>query len=222
VLDTLRSDFRPNLDSKFHVFLDFAAKLTLAPETITGHDSALLQFGGLTKAAVVDGIVIVAGFNFINRLADALHFETPRPSDFWLSAHLLRWFGYRALACPWRLFGKNAWIRVADSTHSGRTDGDLSTVIDFAANWFESLTSLGRRAHYLAPDTARRVQDLVIHEPTAVTEREVADLEASGCKDYDVFDLILSAAAVAGLLRLKVGLQALDQSWETISPASRV
>ena len=98
----------------------------------------------------------------------------------------------------------------------------MFTVVDFAANWFDSVTSLGKRAHHLAPDTARRVQDLVIHTPTAVTQHEVADLKASGCRDSDVFDLILSAAAVAGLLRLKVGKQTLDQSWEAISPASRV
>jgi alkylhydroperoxidase family enzyme len=215
VHDTLCGDLQLNTDSKIHVFLDFARKLTLGPETITCDDSALLQSAGLNRAAIIDGIIIVAGFNFINRLADALHFETPCPSDSLLSALFLRWFGYRALAGLRQLFSilrNNPWIEIADWNDARRPARDLAAAIDSIVKWFEFLTSLGWRAHYIAPEATRRVENMVAYGPAAVSEHEVAELKRYGCIDDDIFDLILSSAAAAGLLRLKAGLEALHQS----------
>ena len=218
--DTLYSNRQPNPDSKLHLFLDFARKLTLAPESMTGDDSALLQSVGLNIAAIIDGIFIVAGFNFINRLADALHFETPRPTDFLLSAHFLLWFGYRGLAGPRRLFANNPWIGIVDSNDMRRTARDLPTEIDSTVRWFEFLTSFGSSARYIASDVASRVDNMVTYEPATVSEHEVTDLVRHGCTDDDIFDLILSAAATAGLVRLKAGLQAVHQSSGSPSTSS--
>ena len=210
----LHGDDQPDLDSKLHVFLHFARKLTLTPEAITTDDFALLQSVGLSRVAVIDGILIVAGFNLINRMADALRFETPCPSDFWFTAKLLRRFGYRGLAGPGSLFRDSAWIRTQNSTGTCRTACEFPVLIDSAIEWLEFLTSLGSRAYDIAQPAATTVANMVLYKPASVTEYDVADLLGHGCTDGDIFDLILSAAATAGLIRVRAGLGALCQSLE--------
>jgi hypothetical protein len=95
------------------------------------------------------------------------------------------------------------------STDLLRTDTHSPTVIRSTIRWLEYLTSVGWRANYMAPEVASRVQEMVMHDPVTITEREVADLQACGCTDGDIFDLILSAAAAAGLVRLTAGMQPL-------------
>ena len=206
----LLGDCHPDPDSKLAVFLNFARKLTLTPAAITTDDFTPLQSAGLTRLAVIDGILIVAGFNLINRMADALRFETPCQSDFWLTANLLRRFGYRALAGPGNLFRDSVWIRTQDSSRTYRTASDVSVLIGSALEWLESLTHLGSQAYDKAQGAAEIVVNMVLYQPASVTEYEVGELARRGCTDGDIFDLILSSAATAGLIRLKAGLGALS------------
>lgn len=203
-------DYRPDPDSKLAVFLNFARKLTLTPEAITTDDFTPLQSAGLTRLAVIDGILIVAGFNHINRMADALRFEAPCQSDFWFTANLRR-FGYRALAGPRNLFRDSVWIRTKDSSRTYRIASDVPVLIHSALEWLEFLTYLGSQAHDKAQRAAEIVVNMVLYQPASVTEYEVAELARSGCTDGDIFDLILSSAATAGLIRLRAGLGALSQ-----------
>ena len=50
----------------------YAEKLTAAPQTMTDEDVALLRRHGLDDRAIHDAIQIIAYFNYINRVADAL------------------------------------------------------------------------------------------------------------------------------------------------------
>lgn len=64
----------------------FAEKLTRAPADMTRHDVELLRTAGLDDVQVHDAIQVVAYFNYINRVADAVHVDLepemePYPDD---------------------------------------------------------------------------------------------------------------------------------------------
>ena len=217
---TLSGEPSPQTRPELHVALDFARKLTLVPESITCEDCDLLKFAGLTGPAIQDVVLIVIGFNLINRLADAFHFETPSKYDFFGSARFLRYFGYRDLAGPRPWFGRRTWIKVPHSHDPYRTCSECSELIKSTLKWLEFLTSIGRGAYGKAPDVANRVTHLVMYEPTRITQQHVTELQSRGCTDESIFNLIISAAAAAALLRLNIGLRAVRSVSEPHSALS--
>jgi uncharacterized peroxidase-related enzyme len=78
--DVLENNTDPGCQTKLHAFRDFAAKVTLSPESVKSDDAVPLRTANLTDNAIVDGMLIVAGFNLINRVASALHFKIPSSS----------------------------------------------------------------------------------------------------------------------------------------------
>ncbi|RDI75887.1 hypothetical protein Gocc_0306 [Gaiella occulta] len=54
---------------------DFAEKLTLAPASIEPSDVEALRGHGWDDAAIHDAIQVIAYFNYINRVADAVGIE---------------------------------------------------------------------------------------------------------------------------------------------------
>lgn len=56
----------------------FAEKLTLRPAAMTESDLAPLRAAGLDDVGVHDAVQVIAYFNYVNRVADALHVE-PEP-----------------------------------------------------------------------------------------------------------------------------------------------
>jgi uncharacterized peroxidase-related enzyme len=52
--------------------LEYAVKLTRAPEWMTEADVDALRRAGLDDRAVVDANQVVAYFNYVNRIADGL------------------------------------------------------------------------------------------------------------------------------------------------------
>lgn len=61
----------------------FAEKLTLAPAAMAEADVAALRRACFSDAAIHDAIQVVAYFNYINRIADAVHvdLEPGMPAD---------------------------------------------------------------------------------------------------------------------------------------------
>jgi uncharacterized peroxidase-related enzyme len=57
---------------------DYAVKLTRAPHEMTRDDISALRAAGLSDAAVLDAVQVIAYFNYINRVADALGVD-PEP-----------------------------------------------------------------------------------------------------------------------------------------------
>ncbi|MEW6083727.1 MAG: peroxidase [Chloroflexota bacterium] len=57
----------------------FAAKLTLTPSQMCSDDLEILRSHGLDDRAIHDTTQVIAYFNYINRIADALGVE---PEDF--------------------------------------------------------------------------------------------------------------------------------------------
>ena len=202
VSNVLRDNRRSDLDSRLAAILFFAEKLTLFPEAVTAEDITILQSEGLSESAISEGIMVVALFSLITRVADALHFDTP--SDLSTGADLLRRFGYFGMASPWSLFTSDPAISRAFESRD--TTGNLS---DSMMRWLESVASLGSVARVSAPVAAGSLVDKVMCNPDDVSERDVAELKSHSITEEMVFDLILSAAASASLMRMRSGYDAL-------------
>ena len=183
--------------------LNFTEKLTPNQETVTANDIAILQSEGLSETAISEGIMVVVLFSLITRMADALRFETP--NDLSTGADLLRRFGYWGMASPWSLFASDPGISRMPE------DGETKRAPDLMMRWLEFVTSLGAAAQAAAPAAARSVVSTVMCNPSDVSELDVAELKSHGCTEEIVFDLILSAAASASLVRLNAGYSALHQ-----------
>ncbi len=63
------------LEPRARALCDFAVKVTRAPATISAADIQALQPYGLDDAAIHDAIQVIAYFNYINRIADAVGIE---------------------------------------------------------------------------------------------------------------------------------------------------
>src|SRR5258708_9781754 len=116
--DIRSSNSEPYRQVKLEAFLEFARKLTLTPGAVKSGDIALLRSANMSEAAILDGTLVVAGFSLINRVASALHFETPCPRDFLLSAWFLRIVGYRFL-CGFQI-GSSGLAPVLGGTDENR------------------------------------------------------------------------------------------------------
>ena len=51
---------------------DYAAKLTLAPGSVTEHDIDTLRGHGFDDTAITIAVQVISYFNYINRVADGL------------------------------------------------------------------------------------------------------------------------------------------------------
>ena len=151
----------------------------------------------------------MVGFNLINRIADALHFESPGKNGSFASADFLRRFGYRYLAGLKLPFRSRTRIPVVDPPHSGREDGNNAALVNCTERWLRFLVSLGLRAQQTAPGDARRVWRKVLDYPSTITPDDATALARHGCTQVDVFNLVLGAASAAALLRLEAGRRAM-------------
>ena len=80
----LADDWRKaELSAADRALCDYAEKLTLAPADMAAADVAALRGAGFSDAAVHDAIQVIAYFNYINRVADAVHvdLEPDMPAD---------------------------------------------------------------------------------------------------------------------------------------------
>lgn len=63
------------MDAPTRAILEFAEKVTLAAYTVQPSDLDLLRFHDLDDETIFDVVEVVAFFNAINRIADALGIE---------------------------------------------------------------------------------------------------------------------------------------------------
>jgi uncharacterized peroxidase-related enzyme len=72
----LASDWRQAaLDEADQALCAFAVKLTKTPEAMNENDILVLRQCGFDDQAIHDATQVIAYFNYINRIADALHVE---------------------------------------------------------------------------------------------------------------------------------------------------
>ena len=84
-MDTIARDWRSaGLSSADQARCRYAEKLTARPAEMSAEDIAALRAEGLDDVAIHDAIQVIPYFNYINRIADAVHGElepemTPYP-----------------------------------------------------------------------------------------------------------------------------------------------
>lgn len=66
---------RASLDAVDRALCAYADKLTRAPARMSADDVAGLRAVGLDDVAIHDAIQVVSYFNYINRVADAVHVD---------------------------------------------------------------------------------------------------------------------------------------------------
>jgi uncharacterized peroxidase-related enzyme len=72
----VQHDYRnADLEPRLRALCDFAVQLTHEPDSPAEDDIGRLRGAGLSDAAVHDAIQVIAYFNYINRVADAVGIE---------------------------------------------------------------------------------------------------------------------------------------------------
>jgi len=85
LVQAIKTDYRKApLDALTRALLDYAVKLTRIPWRVTAEDLDVLRKHGLEDPDLLDAVEVISFFNYINRIADALHvdvedFMTPYP-----------------------------------------------------------------------------------------------------------------------------------------------
>jgi uncharacterized peroxidase-related enzyme len=75
-VEQVKADYRTAaLEPRVRALCDFAATLTRTPGQVGERDVDALRAHGLDDAAVHDAIQVIAYFNYINRVADAVGIE---------------------------------------------------------------------------------------------------------------------------------------------------
>ena len=75
-MHSLVGDWRSaNLSEADRGLCSFAAKLTHTQQNMTARDLVILRQYGFSEEAIMDAVQIVAFFNYITRVADALGLE---------------------------------------------------------------------------------------------------------------------------------------------------
>ena len=75
-LDQIAGDWRTaSLGARDAALCAFAEKLTLSPAKMTEEDVEGLRGVGLEDAAIHEAVQVISYFNYINRVADAVHVD---------------------------------------------------------------------------------------------------------------------------------------------------
>ena len=195
--------------------LGLIEKLTLAPSTLSGADLR----GPSTvpsRQAIIDVIYICAGFNIINRVADALGFDMPPPRAFAGITWFLLTFGYRLLAGTAMVRNKCG----VDKSLAGLSKIEGGPRADLYSAKLEQLkrvvlaspgpidSSARPAASRLegSPVGLKEYLTKVAHAAYEVNDEDVAILRRAGYTDDEIFEATVRTAVSAGILRLESGL----------------
>jgi len=206
---------------KLQVALGLIEKLTLTPSTFSTSDCRGPK-AVPSRQAILDAIYICAGFNIINRVADALDFDMPPARAFAGITWFLLTFGYRLLggsvillkkrnveelpAGLSRLAGEQRMdpysaklerLKQAVRPSSGPIDPSLS----LAAMKLEDRS--GQLDAYLRK---------VAHAAYEVDDDDVAMLRRAGYTEDQIFEATVRTAVGEGLMRLEKGLAVLREA----------
>jgi len=206
-------------------------KLTLAPAEIRPADTAALRSEGLEDQRIVDAIYVCVGFNIINRIADALGFEVPQPKVFTRAAKFLLIFGYQILSgihlgsvrnrIPLQVYAKHD---IAPINYGLVADpyGGMLERLKYAVLYGPGDLDLALRKVACAagdvPGALGSYVKKVVQDAHGVTDEDIEGLRLSGWSDDEIFEITVSAALGAGLVRLESGLSALCNKYLLVAP----
>ena len=192
--------------------VDFARKLTLDPDAVTVEDIRAFNSYGVDRAAVVTAILIIVGFNLINRVADALSFDTPPECEFVLIARYLRYFGYRLLSGPPCAGAGKSYTKFSTDIPWRRFRFDAAATASSTELFLSYLSTAGQPVFEKCPGLAGKIARDIEDSCLRLTSQDFLELFSRGCDQTEILDFILSASARAGLRRLRVALAALEQA----------
>jgi alkylhydroperoxidase family enzyme len=196
------------------------AKLTLAPDQFGPGDVVALRAEGLADRAIADAMYVCVGFNIINQVADALGVQVPPPEVFVRGAKFSLLFGYKMLSglqtgsrasrATSHLKMGDAQMRdnAVDDPYASRVRQLKETVLSGPG----ALDPAVRMAACLAaelPDVLGPYVKKVAKHAYEVTDKDMTALRQVGYSDDQIFEVTVSAALGAGLVRLESGLSAL-------------
>jgi hypothetical protein len=200
--------------------LGFIERLTLSPDQLGSEDVGALRAEGLADQAIADAIYICVGFNIINRVADALGVRVPPPKVFVRGVKFALLFGYKMLS--------GLPIGGTSSRHTYRLKMDnVQSGNDVVDDPYGSKVRQLKEAVLSGPGTldptVREAASLAVELPGAlgpyvkkvarhaytVTDEDITALRLAGYLDDQIFEVTVSAALGAGLVRLESGLLAL-------------
>jgi hypothetical protein len=204
--------------------LGLIEKLTLRPDQFGSQDVAALQARGVADQAIVDAIYICVGFNMINRVADALGVRVPPPKVFVRGAKFLLIFGYKTLSGlqmgggigsrhSYRLKMDNAQMgnNAVDDPYGSKVQQLKEAVLSGPGTLDPAVREAASRAAGL-PDALDPYVMKVVRTAHQVTDADISALHQAGYSDDQIFEVTVSAALGAGLVRLESGLHALRGS----------
>ncbi|MGH7818916.1 MAG: hypothetical protein ACREQ9_04010 [Candidatus Binatia bacterium] len=189
-------------------------RLTLEPERFAPADVERARTSGLRDEAVVDAIFVCAGFNLIDRVADALDFFVP--PDFRRGAPIVQKLGYWWMSAT--------WPSEAGVPRSGRERKEalfrrLEDAILRAPGALEAGTRAGIAEEREVPEPLRPYVAKVFRHAYKVTDEDVAALRAEGFSEDQIFEVTLAAAFGAAAKRLRNGLGAVADGARPSQPA---
>jgi hypothetical protein len=168
----------------------------------------------------VDAIYICVGFNIINRVADALGVQVPPPKVFVRGVKFSLIFGYRLLSGIYiGASGSQSTYRLEVNNSQRRDDvvndpygSKVKQLKEAVLSGPGTLDPAVREAASLAaglPEALDPYVKKVVQHAYQVTDVDIAALRQAGYSDDQMFEVTVSAALGAGLVRLEVGLNAL-------------
>jgi alkylhydroperoxidase family enzyme len=220
-VQTILKDYRnAPIGRKLQETLSFLEKITLSAREVGSEDAAALRMVGLTDQALVDAIYICAGFNIIDRIADAFGFKVPPAREFVRAAKFLSMFGYKILSGVW--FGspdpqlasrvKEGQHPVANEATSDPYDNKMKQLKEAVLSGPGTLDVTVRKAASVADDLPGELGSYikkVAQNAYKVTDEDIARLREASYSEDQIFEVTVSTALGAGLMRLESGLNAL-------------
>jgi hypothetical protein len=200
--------------------LSLIEKLTFAPNQVGSEDVAKLRAEGLADRAIADAIYICAGFNIINRVADALGVQVPPPKVFVRGVKFSRIFGYKLLSGV-QIGGSGSRrshrLEVDDAQRGNNAvddpyGGKVQQLKEAVLSGSGALNPVVRKAASLAaelPDALDPYVKKVVRHAYKVTDTDITALRRAGYSEDQIFEVTVSAALGSGLVRLGAGLRAL-------------
>jgi hypothetical protein len=196
---------------KLQAALGMIEILTLHPHEIRSADVTLLCSLGASRTAVMDLTYICAGFNIINRIADALEVHLPPDGVYSRSSRLLYFFGYKFLA--------GISLNFAGRAHS-HTDDDrfiegFNRLEEAVTKGRGSLESSIRVAALYGGDLVQPLREYVrrVRESgNLIADDDIGSILSAGFSQDQLFELTVAAAVGAGLVRVQVGRRAVADS----------
>lgn len=200
--------------------LGFIEKLTLLPDQLGFQDIAALRAEGLTDQAIADAIYICVGFNIINRVADALGVRVPPPKVFARGVKFSLVLGYKLLSglqigrtgsrhrYGLKMENTQREKHTAADPYGGKLKQLQEAVLSGPGLLDPTVRKAASLAAELPPALAPYVQKVVKHA-YKVTDEDMTSLHQAGFTDDQIFEVTVSTALGAGLLRLESGLSAL-------------